>query len=406
MEKKNIIFLSHSSKLAGAERSLFDIVKGLDNGVYNKLVICPGEGPLTDLLSKKGVTFAVMPLTKCITTSVWLDRLMRTFRLFDLISRIQARRLKRTARHFKCDLIVTNTVTIKQGALAARSLALPHIWMVREHFMPGSPWSISISRSEEIVDFVVKNSTRVIFNSDLTQRSFLDLINDKKTLSLLDEKKKVIYPLTGSDLPEKHIVGESVDVEKLTRIAVVASVYTGKGQMAALRAFDHISKECPSCVLDFAGPLTERSFVGKLQKYIHEKQMRERVRFLGYIEDIPGYLDTVDILMVPSLYEPFGKTAIEGMLSKTPVIVSRNAGVCELLINGEDALIVDPDQPGEISSAIMKLINDNDLRGRLVENASLKAQRWCNNSSYSANWEDVMRETLLDRTGALFSSER
>ncbi len=75
------------------------------------------------------------------------------------------------------------------------------------------------------------------------------------------------------------------------------------------------------------------------------------------------------IYVQPSIYESFGMPVIEAFYRGIPVVVSRGAGVAEFLEDEKDALLVPAGDPTALEYAIERLLNDHNLRNRLVKNA-------------------------------------
>jgi glycosyltransferase involved in cell wall biosynthesis len=89
------------------------------------------------------------------------------------------------------------------------------------------------------------------------------------------------------------------------------------------------------------------------------------VIFMGERRDIPQILPAMDVYLVPSREEPFGRVVIEGMAAGLPVVGSNNGGIPEMITDGHDGFLCAPDDlPGWI--AIVKtLIEDRELRKRI-----------------------------------------
>ena len=84
----------------------------------------------------------------------------------------------------------------------------------------------------------------------------------------------------------------------------------------------------------------------------------------------PGELAAVygeaDVLALVSTYEPFGVTLREGAAAGLPLIASRRAGaVGDVAVDGENAIVIDPDDRAQIVSALQRLVREPDLRERL-----------------------------------------
>jgi glycosyltransferase involved in cell wall biosynthesis len=86
----------------------------------------------------------------------------------------------------------------------------------------------------------------------------------------------------------------------------------------------------------------------------------------------PGELGAVyaaaDALALVSTYEPFGVTLREGAAAGLPLIASRRAGaVGDVAVEGENAIVVDPDDRAGISEALKRVVTDGALRARLAD---------------------------------------
>ncbi len=86
--------------------------------------------------------------------------------------------------------------------------------------------------------------------------------------------------------------------------------------------------------------------------------LTDSVRFLGERDDIPEILRAVDLLLVPSWEEPFGRTVIEAMASGVPVVATDVGGPPEIL--GEDGcgLVLPPREPRVWAETIEMLLSD------------------------------------------------
>ncbi len=78
------------------------------------------------------------------------------------------------------------------------------------------------------------------------------------------------------------------------------------------------------------------------------------VRYIGNVEHLAAVYGIVDYSILPSRYEPFGLVIIESLQCGTPVLVTRGAGVSELLTN-EEGVILDDNRPETIRQAILNL---------------------------------------------------
>jgi glycosyltransferase involved in cell wall biosynthesis len=82
--------------------------------------------------------------------------------------------------------------------------------------------------------------------------------------------------------------------------------------------------------------------------------LNERVRFLGFCDDIPRLLAASDLLLAPSHYEPYGIAMHEAVTSGVPVITTRQCGFAELYSNELDSFMLnDPDDADELLGKLL-----------------------------------------------------
>jgi glycosyltransferase involved in cell wall biosynthesis len=89
-----------------------------------------------------------------------------------------------------------------------------------------------------------------------------------------------------------------------------------------------------------------------------ERGIPDRVRLLGFRSPIEPYMAALDLLLVPALKEPFGRTLIEAMLLGTVVVATNHGGNPEAIINGETGYLVDPDDSRAFVGPIHRMLSD------------------------------------------------
>ena len=119
---------------------------------------------------------------------------------------------------------------------------------------------------------------------------------------------------------------------------------------------------------------------------LQELDLAGLVKFTPYIpeQDLPAVYSSADLLVFPSLFEGFGFPVLEAMACSTPVITSCSSSLPE--IAGNAALLVDPYDVQELTSAMHSLLSDPDLADRLRRRGLRHVQRF--------SWETTARHTL------------
>jgi glycosyltransferase involved in cell wall biosynthesis len=116
-------------------------------------------------------------------------------------------------------------------------------------------------------------------------------------------------------------------------------------------------------------------------------------RFFGQVpmDDMRRIYSSCDILLKLSRVEGFFGPPIEMMACGGAVVVGRVTGYDEYIEDGVNALVVDPSDTDQATAAVRQLIQDPDLRARLIEAGTATARRW--------RWEpsiDILEQFFLD----------
>ena len=132
---------------------------------------------------------------------------------------------------------------------------------------------------------------------------------------------------------------------------------------------------------------TDVRFTPKLQQQARELGVSERVKFLNYLDyhELPVVISNAIALVFPTFWEGFGLPVLEAMACGTPVITSNLASLPE--ITGEAAILIDPNQTAEITTAMQSLTEDSNLRSHLSNLSLQQAKKF--------SWAKTGRATKL-----------
>lgn len=155
-----------------------------------------------------------------------------------------------------------------------------------------------------------------------------------------------------------------------TNILFLGRMTAQKGPELLLEAAGKICLSFPETVFVFAGT---GDLAGTLRIKANEKIPAGRIRFTGFVphQTAETLLEEADILVIPSITEPFGIVCVEAMAKGTAVILGQNAGAAELVKN---VVTIDPVNPNNIKGAISYLLNNKDVLNTLKSEARKEAQ--------------------------------
>ncbi len=141
-----------------------------------------------------------------------------------------------------------------------------------------------------------------------------------------------------------------------------------KGVQTALDAMSEIRRRCPGTGLIVAGDGTYRS---TLEEQARRLGLQGMVRFEGFLDEarLRSLYRSVDLAIVPSLYEPFGLVALEAMASETPVVVADTGGLREFVEHEVSGLRFETGDPQALADAATRVLRDPILGERLAREA-------------------------------------
>ncbi len=165
--------------------------------------------------------------------------------------------------------------------------------------------------------------------------------------------------------PCSHAAGETGGLHP-KRLIAVANFGKYKGHRVLLQAIAKLRSDSTlECWLVGDGP--ER---GEMERLARALGLSDRVRFLGYRQDVPALLRQCDLFVLPSVWEPFGIALVEAMVLGMPVLACWAGGVPEIVRDGETGLLVPPGDADAMAAGLQRLLSDDALRARLAAKAA------------------------------------
>jgi len=104
------------------------------------------------------------------------------------------------------------------------------------------------------------------------------------------------------------------------------------------------------------------------------RSVGERLRVLGFRDDVDRILGAADVVVVPSKRpDPLPNSAIEAAAAGVPVVAAAHGGLPEIVRDGETGMLVPPGDSAALAAALRRLADDTALRARMGERAAAGA---------------------------------
>ena len=341
----------------GAERLLFTNLKHLDHAAVESEVVKFFEGPnfWRGPIEELGVKVTDLGATKYsdIPRAIFLLRRHLAANRPDLIH---------------THLFAANVV----GRVAGRLLGIPVVSSIHNPEYESEALQ-SVGRSGQVkitaarfVDSLTAfaGCTKMVGVSEFVRESIA-----RKLLYPADKIEIIHNPV--SSINQKPSSDRKTLLEKLglpadARVLLnVGRVGPQKGILAAIRAMPLVVEHEPRAFFLSVGAQTDPVYAEKVANKIAELGVGERVRLLGERSDIADLLSACDVFVFPSLFEGLGIALAEAMAAGCACVVSRIRPFDEFLTDGENAVIVPPNDADALAEAILDLLSDEDKRTRL-----------------------------------------
>ncbi|MBU1185840.1 MAG: glycosyltransferase family 4 protein [Acidobacteria bacterium] len=147
-------------------------------------------------------------------------------------------------------------------------------------------------------------------------------------------------------------------------VGIVAHLADHKGHKYLIKATSIIKEKAPriKVIIVGDGPLKM-----ELTRQVAANGVVDMVFFLGFREDIPQILSSLDQFVLSSHLEGMGSSLLDAMASRLPIVATRVGGIPDVITHEETGLLVPSKNPEKLAAAILRLMEDGDLSARLGE---------------------------------------
>ena len=339
--RKQRILCVHTggSTLRGSEYALLEILRGFNTAGRDILLLCDQDLMLQAALSA-GQKARKIPSSELMID--FPDIKLDVFRL--LLTNIA---VWRNIKSFQPDVVYCNGGRSCQSSLFVAKLAgiplVAHLrapYPKRYHLLYGTPWASTVIHcSRSIKNY---HESRARFRKSILVLNGIDF-DSMFMISVGNPKQHVDFPTT----PRNSVV-----------IGFIGSLIPRKGGDILIDAVDLLRKaDYPVCLL----------IGGKEQSPTYHEQVRrlnleQYIHFIGEVTDRAQFYSHIDIHVLPSRSEAFGRTIIEAAVCGVPSVAHRVGGIPEAMCDGLFGELYSPNDPNMLARAISLIIDKGEWR--------------------------------------------
>ncbi len=350
-KKIKVLFVTHYTQMGGANHSMVQLIKELrDNYNVDPLVLAPkgdGKYSIFTVCKEQGIPYLSAKIMSFKGNSKkdirWCfeNMLNYPFIFYKL-------------RKYNFDIVHTNSSVMDFGAYFSRWRKIKHVWHLREFGV--QDFGLRPLLGNRYEKFVYGMGDCFIAISKAMYEAYLYVIPKAKM--------RMIY----NGVVVKSGDEDAIHKNKKLQLCIVGLVSDSKNQKEAIKAASILKNQgCLDFHLNIIGPYSSPECLEDLQRYIKEHSLEDYVTFFGSRSDVPQLLSTMDVGLMLSKCEAFGRVTIEYMLQNLAVIVSDTGANTEIVNNEENGLIYPYGDAGMLAKQIKRLIEDRNFMLKLAQ---------------------------------------
>jgi glycosyltransferase involved in cell wall biosynthesis len=354
-KRMRILAVEHGRELGGGQRSLLELMRMLRRE-HEVVLACP-QGPLAQAASALGISTVAIPESQLafkLRLRATPEQFLRMLRARQAL-RNHLRRLQPDVVHansFRAGLLTSGFHHLVPTVVHCRDLLPggPAAWTVRAIVLRGNSMTIAVSRA-----------VAARLGGEQWSNRALTVIDNPVDTDRFDPARW-----------ENQEMRRNLGLRGSPVVGIVAQITPWKGQIRALQVLERVRRVHPTAELLIVGEpkfvtaatsYDNRAYERELHAMVDQLGLQGAVRFLGEREDVERIIAGLDVLLVPSTEEPFGRSVIEALAMGVPVVATENGGPAEVIRRGIDGVLLPPDDLGSWARAVVAMAQ----RGRQLE---------------------------------------
>jgi glycosyltransferase involved in cell wall biosynthesis len=348
-----ILLLCEYATLNGGERSMLATLGGVHAAGFTPLVMAPPQGPLAEALTVGGIELLPFECRMADGNRIPQPRLREM--------------LLATLRRRRPALLHANSLAMGRlsGPVAAQ-LALPSVSHLRDIVRLSAQAVADLNCHRRLL--AVSHATREFHVSGGLAAEKVHVLNNGVDLEQFRPRRPTGYLHRELGLPPKAQL-----------IGAIGQIALRKGQDVLIDAARRIADRSPDAHYLIVGQRhSEKDESQRFERDLHdavEGSLRGRVHFLGARNDVCQLLGELALLAHAARQEPLGRVLLEAAAAGTAIVATAVGGTSEIFPpDAGAAVLVSPGDAAALADAMLTLLGDPSLRGRLGSDARRRAE--------------------------------
>lgn len=359
---KKCLVVLQGPELTGASRSLLDWTSVVNNEYHFIFVVPSKKGGVVEELKKRKSNYIslkyYLPVIKNIegTVKEKLKNLLRRI-LYNSVNRFSLIKLNKVLKKKKhsIDIVHSNSFTVDFGAKFADKYNIKHVWHIREYMK--EDYNTIHMNSNKIKKLAEHSSA--IFISNALRNHFCERYKFLNTSVIYNQVK----------YNDKYSKERILFEDKKIRVLIAGALVQSKGQLIAIKAIELLVRKGYNIFLFIAGDGPERQ---SLENYCKINNL-DNIEFIGFQNNLIDFRKNIDIALMCSSNEAFGRVTIEAMYYENLIIGANSGGTSELIEDGINGFLYELNNTIDLSEKIEFAINNKDIAEKIINNAKKNA---------------------------------
>jgi len=355
---QNILYIHPclGENISGSEISLLYLLRYLDRKRFNPLVVCSSDSPLRQELEKVEIAYWVVA-PGLVGSSLVRENLISFVRMVRFLSVFIARN--------HVTLVHVNSLTGSQyGILASKLSGVPCVLHSRD---------ILRFKLDRFSSLLLNSAEAVVACSSFTRQTLIDAgIHQDRIRVILNpaiDPEEARDGAKASGRVRKELAGG----KETPLVGLIARIVRYKRHEDFIRAASEVIKKMPNVKFLIIGDIVDEEYFRYLNNLVKELKLNNRVIFVGFRHDILSVIGALDVVVLCSVKEAFGRVLIEAMAMGKPIVATDSGGIRETVVHGETGILVPDKDPYALSRGILDIILDKDMAETLGKNGQRKA---------------------------------
>lgn len=330
-----ILHINTESGFRGGERQVQLLARGLGLRGHEQLVVVPRGAELADALQSEGIP--VGAYTKPLLLGPRSPSLIRW--------------LRRTEEEFRADIVHAHTGNAHTLAVEAFLGRVPIVTTRRVDFPIKDNRASRRKYGAPGQHFIaISNAIRDVLVAGAVPAERIDIVH-----SGIDVDR-----VTGGD--GRRLRAEWLAGDNGPLIGFIGALVDHKAPWVLARAAAAIRTRLPGARVVMVGD-------GELRPMVRDIRAASPDALLlpGWRDDIADCYAAFDLFVMPSKLEGLCTALIDALAAGVPCVASRAGGIPDVITDGENGLLVEPENEAALVEAIVRLYNDEPLRARFIE---------------------------------------